>query len=75
MKEDKEPIMPYVVIVIDELAELMSNPATKQILSFLYSELLRWPELLASISLLPHSVHQLMLLPDLSDQIYQPGLL
>jgi len=29
MKEDKEPIMPYVVIVIDELAELMSNPATK----------------------------------------------
>jgi len=29
MKEDKEPIMPYVVIVIDELAELMSNPANK----------------------------------------------
>ena len=29
MKLDKEPIMPYIVVVIDELAELMSNPATK----------------------------------------------
>ena len=29
MKKNNEPIMPYIVVVIDELAELMSNPATK----------------------------------------------
>jgi len=29
MKKAKEPIMPYIVVVIDELAELMSNKATK----------------------------------------------